>query len=170
MNEYPFYMDIPITGEFIFSCDRRIWQGKLFEDYVYRGFGEDLCIFRISQIRKRISKDKMIIHFDKQKSYRTTVVIDRQEKEISLTYDVIKRYLEYLDLLGFVSHAYYEWYSRRPVSMDPPNRITAGILEEVIDSADLSSPDIDAIIKNELIKRLPLEEQEKVLAWDKQLC
>ncbi len=155
LTEYPFYMDIPITGEFVFSCDRRIWQGKLFEDYVYRGFGQELCIFSISQIQRRISKGKLIIRYDWQKAYHTTLLINGQEREISFSYDVIQRYFDYLDFLGFVSHIDYEWCSRRPVSLEPPNKATASVLKNVIEAVDTFAPDIDLIIDNELLSRFP---------------
>lgn len=31
----PFYMDIPITGEVVFDCDRRIWQSAIFDMFIY---------------------------------------------------------------------------------------------------------------------------------------
>ncbi len=34
-GKVPFYIDIPISGELIFKCDRRIWQGIIFGRYVY---------------------------------------------------------------------------------------------------------------------------------------
>ena len=168
LSEYPFYMDIPITGECVFSCDRRIWQGKLFEDYVYQGFDQDLCIFSTSQIRKRISKGHLIIQYDKQKTYRTTIFINGQEQEISFSYDVVQRYFEYLELLGFVSRVGYEWLSKRPVSLDPPNHLAADVLNEILKSVDRSSPDINQRIKNELLLRLPESEKNKVHIWDKE--
>lgn len=168
LSEYPFYMNIPVTGECVFSCDRRIWQGKLFEDYVYQGFGQDLCIFSTSQIRKRISKGHLIIQYDKQKTYRTTVIINGREQEISFSCDVVQRYFEYLELLGFVSRVGYEWFSKRPVSLDPPNRQAANILIDILKSVDVASPDVDQIIKAELLARLPESEKNIVQSWDKE--
>ena len=168
LTEYPFYMDIPITGEFVFSCDRRIWQAKLFEDYIYRGFGQEICIFSISKIRKRISKEHLIIRYDKQKTYRTTVFLNGQEKEVSFSYDVVQRYFDYLDLLGFVSHVGYEWFSKRPVSLNPPNQTAANELKSILQSVDRSSPNIDQIIKRELLSKLGEDEKRIVLTWDKQ--
>lgn len=31
----PFFLDIPITGEMAFACDRRIWQAALFDKFIY---------------------------------------------------------------------------------------------------------------------------------------
>ena len=33
--EIPFYCDIPIYGEIVFNCDRRIWQTTLFNKFIY---------------------------------------------------------------------------------------------------------------------------------------
>ncbi len=152
-KEYPFYMDIPITGEFVFSCDRRIWQGKIFEDYIYNGFRQDLCIFTIGDMQRRISKGDLIVEYDKRYTYRTKVLLDGREKEISLSYDVIERYMEYLGLLGFASYSGYNWYSRRPKSLDPPDSEAAEILKAILKSVDLYDPNIDTIIEREYKSR-----------------
>ena len=166
LPEYPFYMDIPITGECVFSCDRRIWQGKLFDDYVYTGFGAELYSFSIGEIKKRIDKWNGQIQYDKRKAYRTIVSINGQEQLISFSYDVIRRYFYYLELLGFVYHVGYRLYSERPISLNPPNHLVAGILNDILKSVDCSSPNIDQIIKSELLSRLSGTEKSLVLDWD----
>lgn len=165
LAEYPFYMDIPITGEFVFPCDRRIWQGKLFEDYVYRRFGKDFCIFSIAQIRRRIFMGNMIIQYDKNKTYHTTLLLNGQKQEVSFSYDVVKRYFDYLDLLGFVSHAGYDWFSDGPVSLDPPNHMAARILNDILQSIHGLPLEVNQIIKAELLTRLPDSEKNKILNW-----
>lgn len=161
LSEYPFYMDIPITGEFVFPCDRRIWQGKLFDDYVFRGYD-----ISISKVQKRISNGTTIIHYDKQKTYHTTISINGQEQEISFSIDVVRRYFEYLDLLGFVDHVGYEWSSKRPVSLVPPNHAAANVLKAIIETVDPFCPHINQIIKDELLTRLDKNDINKVLKWD----
>ena len=166
LPEYPFYMDIPITGECVFSCDRRVWQGKLFDDYVYKGFGADLYSFSIGEIKKRVDKWNGQIQYDKRKAYRTTVYINGLEQEISFSYDVVQRYFYYLELLGFVYRVGYKLYSERPVSLDPPNSLIAGILNDILKSVDCSSPNINQIIKSELLSRLSGKEKNFVLERD----
>ncbi len=90
-------------------------------------------------------------------------------------FDVIQRYFEYLDLLGFVKHLSYEWFSRRPVSSNPPNHAAASILKDVLKSVNPFCPHIDQIIKDELLLKLDECDKKKVLEWDKvknsdQLC
>ena len=166
LTEYPFYTDIPITGEFVFSCDRRIWQGKLFDDYVYRRFGQEYCIFSIGQIQKRIFKGKMMIQYDQKKTYHTLLTINGQKQEVSFSYSVVRRYFDYLELLGFLWHVGYQWQSDRPISADPLNHQTADILKDILESVDCSSPDIDEIIKRELLTRLGEKDKKIVLEWD----
>ena len=87
------------------------------------------------------------------------LIPERNESEASITY------FEYLELLGFVSHVGYEWFSKRPVSLDTPNHLAADILNEILKSVDCSSPDINQRIKNELLLRLPESEKNNVLNW-----
>ena len=168
LAEYPFYMNIPITGEFVFQCDRRIWQGELFDVYVYKRFGQEVCIFSISKIHKRISNRKMMVRYDKRKVYRTTVNISGQDKEISLSFDVIRRYFEYLEFLGFTSHANYEWYSTGPATLKPPNQMNSAILRDAIRTTDPFSPAVNQRIKEELLMKLPEGEKNIIFEWDKE--
>lgn len=171
LKEYPFYMDIPITGECVFTCDRRIWQGVLFNDYVYKGFNQDICFFNVKAIQDRFYSGKSMIKYDPKRTYRASLVINGKEQEVSFSYDVIRRYFEYLNLLGFISGSGYKWNSERPVSLDPPNTQTASILayilKEVLKPEDYSSPNINQIIKDELINLLNEPEKSIVLGWDK---
>lgn len=167
LAEYPFYMDIPITGEFVFSCDRRIWQGKLFEVYVYWGFGEEICCFHIDKICDGIFEGKTKnLQYDTKKSYSTMILLNGQKQKIYFPYDVVRRYFEYLDLLGFVNHDGYDWYSGRPKSLDPPNHLVARILNEILQSIHGSPPEVNQIIKAELLTRLPESEKNRILAWN----
>jgi hypothetical protein len=89
----PFYLDIPITGEFIFNCDRRIWQTLIFYIFVYKRTKNDFGQIPISydRIMNWIDKyqDKFSINWDF--SYKT--VID--DKEYTLLKDVVNYYLFY---------------------------------------------------------------------------
>ena len=166
LSEYPFYMDIPITGECVFTCDRRIWQGILFDDYVYKGFNQELCIFNVQQIRNRIFNGKSILEFDPKRAYRTPLIINGQRMEVSFSYDVIWRYFEYLELLGFIWHDHGQWYSKRPSSLNPPNRQAASILKGILNSVNRSSPGINQIIESELLSRLSEDDKNTVLEWN----
>lgn len=166
LAEYPFYMDIPITGEFVFPCDRRIWQGKLFEVYVYWGFGEEICQFHIDKICDGIFEGKTKkLQYDTKKTYSTMILLNGQKQKIYFPYDVVRRYFEYLDLLGFVYHDGYDWYSERPASLEPPNHMAAKILKDILQSIHGSPPDVNQIIKSALLTMLPEIEKNRVLEW-----
>ncbi len=145
--EYPFYMDIPITGEFIFNRDRRILQGQLFEDYVYRGTGKD----DIREIADRLYIERNpIVFYECPLSIRLT----NSEEGAAVAFNVIKKYFEYLELLGFVSIDGTTLYSRRPDSMEAPNKEVGKMLTEILSSVDRYAPIIDSIIEKELQSRL----------------
>ena len=171
LNAFPFYMNIPITGEFVFSCDRRIWQSKLFKNYVVWGFGKDYTEFNVSKIRDYIFSDKMPIpvRYDKKKAYRVNTEIDGMERSLSLTYDVIKRYFDYLTILGFTGfYSYYNICSSRPESLKPPNDTVAEALRSAINSVDSYNPNVDWMIEKELRLRLPDNElwNHRYLSWN----
>lgn len=149
LNTIPFYLDIPITGEFVFKCDRRVWQGKIFEDLCkYDNFNPNYVANRLAEFK--------FISFDKARAYRTTINIDGYEKTVSLSSDVIKRYFDYLCLLGFVDFIYYnDAKGNRPNSLTPPNTSMAALLEDVIRSVDPYHPNVDQRIEDELRKRTP---------------
>lgn len=161
LPKYPFYMDIPITGECIFSCDRRIWQGMLFDDYVYR-WSEPVSI---EKMKAWIITEK-VIQYDKEKDHWESFLKNGKEQTLSFSYHIIRRYFDYLELLGFVSRTKKQWSPKRPVSLDPPNHQAADILKEILGSIDLSSRDIDETIKRELLTRLGEKDKNKVLEWD----
>lgn len=165
LNGYPFYMDIPITGEFVFSCDRRMWQGLLFDEYVYKGFGQKTCTFTVSNIKNWMFNRKGQIKYDKTKVCATSVFINGQEQEVSFSYDVVCRYFEYLELLGFVYHKGGQWYSERPISLDPPDQSVANILKDILNSVDCSLPNINQVIESELLLRLNEDEKSPVFEW-----
>ena len=132
---YPFYMDIPISGDSVFPCDRRIWQGRLFEEYVYRTIGD----FTIDQVQKRLSAGDL-------DPYAT----NRDERVL---YEVISKYFEYMELIGFVSRNGAVWHVDKPHTTVPPNQRAARALRAILAHVDTSTPNIDVVIEKELNRR-----------------
>ena len=150
LDAIPFYLDIPISGEFIFPRDRRAWQGLLFE-YICK-----YDYFYIPSLQKRIYDEKMSLHFDKSKASSITVCISGQEKRVSLTYDVLKQYFDYLHMLGFITWIDYNSAIRNPpTSLTPPNAHIAEVLQEAIRTVAPYHPNVDKRIEEELRKRIP---------------
>ena len=97
----PFFVDIPISGEFIFNCDRRIWQSSIFDKFV---FNRKLPTTDKDNITcKKI--ESWIKHHQKQfqvrLDYNVECCVDGTWRH--LMPDVIDQYLFYLKLLGFIS-------------------------------------------------------------------
>ena len=141
LDEYPFYMDIPIKGEFVFPCDRRIWQSKLFETYVYTRFGHQLFRFNTKNIIDHIEQGK------------TGLIIDRSIEHYRVVLEeVIKKYFFYLQLLGFVTHngiTFFSndtWYSESPVFLFPRDRVMADKLKNILATVDPCAPNINEVI------------------------
>lgn len=152
INVIPFYLDIPITGEFIFMCDRRIWQGKLFEQYICHS--QKLSITNIRT--KILNSGFPPLYFNQKLLKRETINIDGQDKELFLPEDVLKRYFDYLCILGFITwEEGYNAISIPPTSLAPPNAHIAEALQEAIRTVDPYHPNVDRRIEEELRKRIP---------------
>jgi hypothetical protein len=151
----PFYLDIPITGEFIFNCDRRIWQTLIFYIFVYKRTKNDFGQIPISydRIMNWIDKyqDKFSINWDF--SYKT--VID--DKEYTLLKDVVNYYLFYLSELGFIEQEYTSYNKKmhvvHPYTLIPPNKEYATKLKFAIESVNGAAPDVNEQI-NSCMKNL----------------
>jgi len=158
MDYFPFYLDIPITGEIVFNCDRRIWQGALFKYYIYENTRSYTEVFTINEVHDRIYKKKMCFEFDMHYVYRTNVDIHGVEVEVSFPYEVIDKYFQYLELLGFVSKFGQDIRPIAVKTMVPPNKTEATALKTAIDTVDQFDPDIDSLMYDRLMELLPPNE------------
>lgn len=141
----PFYLDIPICGEFIFNCDRRIWQTLIFYKFVYNRKEDDfeqiyISFNKISEWIKKYQKDFSI---NWEFSYKTEV----NDKVYNLLRDVVLDYLFYLRELGFIEYEFSAFggsgYVVEPRKLTPPNKEYATKLKIAIDSVDGASPDVN---------------------------
>lgn len=157
---YPFYMDIPISDEIVFSCDRRIWQATLFGDYVYDN--TEKCPFRISNIQKTLWQDPRFIQLDRDKAHRFAVYLFNMSykknwsfEEVTevfqeFSFHTIKKYFNYLCLLGFVSFSPEDPDLVIPelaLSINSPKKDIAEKLEKIIKKCDSNDPNIDTYIE-----------------------
>ncbi len=163
--EWPFYLDIPITGEMVFKCDRRIWQGYLFHRWIYNRkekgslipvttYENHLGIFDAIMNQKEIP-----IPVDKSLMYSFSVNLFNRQK-IHFPTDVIFKYLQYLSNLGFITYSfgYGEALNTCCRTLTPPNLEYAAELQKALKTVDLLSPDIDFLIGQAL---KPFYEQKK---------
>lgn len=141
----PFYLDIPITGEFIFDCDRRIWQTLIFDKYVYNGNTEDVNVIYISfnKISHWITKLQKNFKINWDFSYKTEI----NNKKYNLLRDVVLQYLFYLKELGFIQYEFYPYGGEgcviSPHNLTPPNKDYAISLKNAIKNIDGTLPNVN---------------------------
>jgi hypothetical protein len=147
IDNLPFFLNIPISGEMVFPCDRRIWQSALFDKFVFNRNSEDenKPTIHIKRVQKWIEKYNKQFPIDWSLTYKTVVSISQDnEKTVSLLFDVIVTFFNYLVYLGFLEPFYYqEALVRQTHSFDPPNKDHAEILLDAINKVDWYDPAVD---------------------------
>lgn len=154
LDAVPFFLNIPISGEMVFPCDRRIWQSALFDKFIYNrnADGDIKPPVNIKRVQKWIEKYNRQFPIDWNLTYKTSVPIsDKEEKTVSLLYDVVVTFFNYLAYLGFVDpFSYQEAAVKQTYSLTPPNSENAAILQEALEKVDWLDPGVDERI-NQLI-------------------
>ncbi|MBO5726153.1 MAG: hypothetical protein J6S00_03725, partial [Clostridia bacterium] len=98
-KQVPFFVDIPITGEMIFQCDRRIWQGTIFNRWIYNRKANKKNAILIGDIFKELyTTHKIPVDWDLS---CPLYIVDNEQskKEYDLRKSVVNRYLYYLERL-----------------------------------------------------------------------
>lgn len=153
-HEVPFYVNIPVGGEIIFKCDRRVWQGAIFNHFIYNRKPENKGLF-VENI------------FRWMKKYQGFFEVDWSlVKGSNLLGNVVKTYLGYLENLGFLSdfNSYRKCYHIAARHTDtPPNKEYADALRAAIGRLGdkMFSPNVGEMIDEEL---KPYREDKRVQA------
>lgn len=150
IDKLPFFLNIPITGEMVFPCDRRIWQSALFDKFVFNrnSEGENKPTVHIKRVQTWIKKHNKQFPIDWGLTYKTEVLVSREEKTVLLLYDVVYTFFDYLVYLGFLEHFIcQEAVLRQSHSLEPPNRDHAEILYDAINKVDWYDPAVNDRIK-----------------------
>ena len=151
IDKLPFLLNIPITGEMVFPCDRRIWQSALFDKFVFNrnSEGENKPTVHIKRVQTWIKKHNKQFPIDWGLTYKTEVLVSREEKKtVLLLYDVVYTFFDYLVYLGFLEHFIcQEAVLRQSHSLEPPNRDHAEILYDAINKVDWYDPAVNDRIK-----------------------
>lgn len=168
IEEIPFFVDIPITGEIIFKCDRRIWQSILFNRYIY-GRKEDNASLNVESMFDVLIKDYQV-----QVDYDLSFKLDNplyEEQTIFLRNDVIDKYMQYLETLGFIAPSNLIEYNWKTVkarrTIIPPNKEAANELQFALNKVDLYLPNIDRLI-DEKMRNYFIEKHRKEMEIAKQ--
>ena len=143
----PFYVDIPISGEFIFDCDRRIWQSQIFDKFVFHRKSTLTDEYNITC--KKITY--WIVHHQKNFQVRWAYNFECRVNDTCyfLLPDVVDQYLSYLSTLGFITYLRGHDGVGKVIAhhtIMPPNSQQAQLLKEAIDHANPYDPNIDAFI------------------------
>lgn len=152
-KEIPFFIDIPITGEIIFQCDRRIWQGRIFDRYIYNR-AKNFAKKQIEDIFDDLRNDH---HIPVNEALLIDLKIDTPErKTYDLQWDVVYQYMKYMSYLGFVkleeSHSGIWATVLKNHAIEPPRYFAAKRFNEILQSVDKFNPYIDAEIDLSLLK------------------
>ena len=142
----PFFLDIPITGEMVFACDRRIWQTALFDTFIYYRKKDEYDDVRITMNKiQTCLRDHMdYVPVDWKLVSSATIEINGRNQKFSLFYAVVKKYLDYLPYIGFIGRLYYgEASVARIKTLVPPNEENAKRLKDAIEQVDQFAPDVD---------------------------
>lgn len=103
-DEIPFFLDIPVFGEVVFNCDRRVWQTILFEKVFYQWQYDDVNSARIyycfAGSREGLLNQKFVYIWKKQGKPQFPIKED-------LLRCAIEEYLVHLSALGFIDIRYY---------------------------------------------------------------
>lgn len=159
-NEVPFYINIPICGEMIFKCDRRIWQSIIFNRFIY-GRKNNEAKINLNNLFDDLKNDYGI-NIDYTLTYKFTNPLDENET-IWLPYDVIYKYMEYLEQLGFIYTKNYRdelsgWRTVRLINtIDPPNTTFAHWLKSALNEVDVLSPRINELIEEKIFEYQAIE-------------
>ncbi len=149
----PFYIDIPITGEQIFDCDRRIWQAAVFDKFVYyrKRTESGHPNISIKKIESWVLKHQKDFRIRWDLNYKLNVQLLSKYNNVMLLYHVIKQYLYYLSILGFVSELDFgEADVLAPNTVVPPLVENADKMKLILATVDVFSPEIDQLIDKEL--------------------
>ena len=103
-DEIPFFLNIPVFGEVVFNCDRRIWQTILFEKVFYQWQYDNVNSARIyycfAGSREGLLNQKFVYIWKKQGKPQFPIKKD-------LLRCAIEEYLVHLSALGFIDIRYY---------------------------------------------------------------
>ena len=147
----PFFMDIPITGEIAFVCDRRIWQMKIFDIFIYyRKENESICLAKIWKWLTTYTQEKLV---NWNLTVKVCLKIGDRYYNSNLAIEAVKQYLLYMSKLGFINcenNIYFsENYFIVPKTTVPPNIKAAQDLTIAMDSLTEIYPEIDSMIMNQ---------------------
>ena len=161
-NSHPFFIDIPITGENLFECDRRIWQGQIFDRWVHNRRPDSNYI--------NMLKVWDGLKYDHKLSYNPLLdgkfLYPDVDRPTFLPYAVIRQYLGYLEQLGFISIAGNGATVLEKHRITPPNQKFASFLQTAMRQIDGFSL-LSTFFLDKKVEELQKAEEERLAAIQK---
>lgn len=144
----PFFLDLPITGEMIFPCDRRIWQSRVFDRFIYHR--KEHSTVHIKRIQEWLRKYQKEIPIDWSIAAKAFLPLaGGYFKPVTLFYDVVNQYLKYLTYLGFIDNPVFgDAAVLATHTLCPPNPENADSLQAALSEVNVWSPQIDNILQS----------------------
>ena len=146
--EIPFYLDMPVTGQIAFTCDRRIWQIKVFEKLLfYEEKDWDISLYNIWKDFAE-KGDRKLVNWEF--AVKQTLQIGNKNYTDNLAIDAIKQYLSYLGKLDFIEYGGYTNFKKRHaiVSKSIEDTPISERLRIVLDSIEDDVPEIDSNVED----------------------
>ena len=135
--QVPFFIDLPVTGEMVFQCDRRIWQGKIFDKFI---FSSEKRYVEAKEIRYWFQKSEYV-KTDWMLKYNIVVAnVNGRDRVFNPYIDSIDQYLTLLGFLGFISYRFGIIEILKPQTIEPPNLESAEKLRSVLLTTDITIP------------------------------
>ena len=155
-NNYPFFIDIPISGEIVFSCDRRIWQGQIFDRWVYNRTSDNINLF---DIWDQLTRTHSILF---NRVLVGKFCFPSVDKPTYLPYNVIHTYFRHLEQLGFVSieGKWAKVLSKH--NLRPSRQEYVSHLCTTLRQVDVQSPKVSLLIEQKLYELVVAEQEHKV--------
>lgn len=166
--DLPFFVNIPIPGEVIFWCDRRVWQSAIFDTQVF--YRRDEASINIPNvfwnIRKHDGPFKNLPRI-KVDYVLSDIEIDARghQSDEALGIHVVRAYIKHLEKLGFIRTMFSKEWAKVDVngSVVPPNTEYAFALLDAIKGLgeEQFSPHVDELLHKALTPYREEEERKK---------
>lgn len=144
-------VNLPISGEFVFNCDRRIWQSLIFEKIAYNvDYGEDKII-KPQKIERYLKYHQSYVTVNEEYANTQELIVDDKILKINLVHNVIEKYLEYLVTLRCIYKGITgQLYQRLRIKTVDKSEKSYIAFSEALRHINGFSFDIDNIIEKEI--------------------
>ena len=144
-------VNLPISVEFVFNCDRRIWQSLIFEKIAYNvDYGEDKII-NPQKIERYLKYHQSYVTVNEEHANTQELIVDDKILKINLVHNVIEKYLEYLVTLRCIYKGITgQLYQRLRIKTVDKSEKSYIAFSEALRHINGISFDIDNIIEKEI--------------------